>query len=67
MVEVTKSIHIRGHYDIEYIVYSQGNNAISVFAHEPGDQYDYDNPLLFLSNDEAKAMAKALSELANGY
>ena len=67
MVEVTKSILIKGNYGLEYTLLSEGDNAISVYARETGEPFDYDSPLLYLSNDEAKAMARALGELATGY
>ena len=67
MVEVTKAIFIKGSYGIEYRVLYEGADSISVFAREIPEEFDYNSPLLFLSNDEAKAMAKALAELATGY
>ena len=66
MVEVTKAIYIKGGYGFEYRVLSEGEN-ITVFARETGELFDYDSPLLYLSNEEAKALARALSELATGY
>ena len=67
MVEVTKAIFIKGSYGIEYRVLYEGADSISVFAREIPEEFDYNRPLLFLSNDEAKAMARALGELATGY
>ena len=62
MVEVTKAIYIKGHYDLEYRVLSEGDN-VSVFAREPGEEFDYGSPLLYLSKEEAKAFGRALSEI----
>ena len=67
MIEVTKAIYIKGIYDIEYRVLSEGDNAISVFAREIPEEFDYGSPLLYLSKEEAMALARAISELASGY
>ena len=66
MVEVTKAIYIKGGYGFEYRVLSEGEN-ITVFAKETEEEFDYDSPLLYLSKAEARALANALGEMANGY
>lgn len=67
MVEVIKSILIKGQSEFEYLVMSDGPNYMSVFVKEYGEVFDYDSPLLYLSKEEARALSKALGELANGY
>ena len=53
--------------EMDYLVMSDGPNYMSVFAKEIGNSFDYDSPLLYLSKEEARALSRALGELANGY
>ena len=68
MVEVTKTIIISGHFGMSYMVTTNGGEYLSVFAKESGQLVDLEEtPLLYLAKEEARALAKALAELANGY
>ena len=66
MIEVSKAIYIKGHYDMEYAVKLE-SNTISVYARDFDDEYDCDQPLIVLNKEESKALSRALSELASGY
>ena len=47
---------------------TNGGEYLSVFAKESGQLVDLEEtPLLYLAKEEARALAKALAELANGY
>ena len=67
MVEVIKSIIIKGNCEMEYLVMSDGPNYIGVYATEFGESFDYDSPLLYLSKDEGLAISRAISLLLTGF
>lgn len=68
-LEITKSIFINGTMDIDYCIRTDGPNCISVYAKEIGDSgpFDYESPLLYLTKEEARAIARSLDELATGF
>ena len=67
MVAVVKSIRVSGYNDIEYTLMTDNGQYISVYATEIGDTIKEDNPIMYLHTLEAKALSRALGELANGY
>lgn len=67
MVEITKSILIKGDIEMDYLVQSDGPNYIAVYAKEIRDEFDYDSPLLYLSKSEGLALSRSINELFNGY
>ena len=65
MISVTKSILIGGSFEMNYIVSNDGSSYISVFAKDPMNPNENDDPLMYLYKDEAKAIGRALLDLAN--
>ena len=66
MVEVSKAIYIKGHYDMEYCIKLE-SNTISIYARDFDDEYDIEEPLMVLNKEEGKAFSRAIGELSNGY
>ena len=67
MVEITKSILIKGNCEMDYLIQSDGPNWIAIYAREIGDKFDMDSPLLYLNKPEGLAVSRAISELFEGY
>lgn len=67
MIEVTKSIFIKGLYDLEYCIQKADSNNINVYSRDSWEPYSMDLPLMVLSIEEARAISRALGELADGY
>jgi hypothetical protein len=67
MPVVSKTIYIRtnGSHDLDYKVSSDGH-GVALYVTTQGKEFGED-PDLWVPKDEASALARAISELANGY
>lgn len=64
-VKVIKSIRVEGYNDIEYTLVTEGGSYIAVYANEIGQEYNQDNPIMYLHSLEAKALSRALADIAS--
>jgi len=67
MPVISKTIFIRTNisHDLDYKVFTDGH-GISIYVTPHGEEFE-ENPDLWIPKDEAGALARTISELANGY